>query len=149
MATPKKPPTKKKRDRKPKKPDVTLPTRDQIMAFVTESPGKVGKREIAKAFGISGSQRIGLKRILKELTQEGLLKKEEGKSLAKPGEMPPVAVIDITKRDQDGELIATPNNWSEDAPIPQIVIVPGDANDRQRGAPAGVGDRVLARITKT
>lgn len=148
MATPKKPPTKKKRDRKPKKPDVTLPTRDQIMAFVTESPGKVGKREIAKAFGISGSQRIGLKRILKELTQEGLLKKEEGKSLAKPGEMPPVAVIDITRRDQDGELIATPNNWSEDTPIPQIVIVPGDANDRQRGAPAGVGDRVLARITK-
>jgi ribonuclease R len=149
VASPKKPPSKKKRARKPKAPDATLPTRDQIMAFVTESPGKVGKREIAKAFGIAGSQRIGLKRIIKELTQEGLLKKEEGKALAKPGEMPPVAVIDITKRDPDGELIATPNNWSEDTPIPEIVIVPGDEKERERGAPAGVGDRVLARITKT
>jgi ribonuclease R len=34
-------------------------------------PAKIGKREIARAFGITGSDRIGLKQILKELESEG------------------------------------------------------------------------------
>ena len=141
---------KKKRARKStKKIDATLPTREQILAFVADAPEKVGKREIAKAFGISGAQRIGLKRLLKELTEEGLLKKSEKKALRKPGELPPVTVIDIVRRDRDGELIGLPITWDEPSDPPSIVIVPGSTKDRERGAPAGVGDRVLARLAKT
>jgi ribonuclease R len=141
---------KKKRARKAKKiHDETLPTREQILAFVADAPTLVGKREIGKAFGISGAQRIGLKRLLKEMAEEGLLKKSERKTLKKTGLMPPVAVISIVRRDRDGELLCTPVNWDEDIDPPLIVLVPAGDKDRERGAPVGVGDRVLARITKT
>lgn len=141
---------KKNRARKTKKlHDDALPTREQILAFVADAPTLVGKREIGKAFGISGAQRIGLKRLLKEMADEGLLKKSDRKTLKQPGLMPPVALLDITRRDRDGELLCTPVNWDEDSDPPAIILVPATNKDRERGAPAGVGDRVLARITKT
>lgn len=156
MSTPKKPHSKsspdakKKRARRIKKSvEAALPTREQILAFVANAPEKVGKREIAKAFGISGSERIGLKKLLKELGDEGLLKKAERKKLSKPGEIAPITVVDIVRRDADGELLGVPMNWDEESEPPLIVIVPGGEKDRERGAPAGVGDRILARISKT
>src|SRR5690606_16236855 len=44
--------------------DAHMPTKEAIAAFIAESPGKVGKREIARAFGIGGGERIWLKRML-------------------------------------------------------------------------------------
>jgi ribonuclease R len=46
---------------KPKKPLSPPPTREQILAFIRESPVPVGKREIARAFNIKGAERVGLK----------------------------------------------------------------------------------------
>ncbi|PJI54525.1 hypothetical protein CTI14_14480, partial [Methylobacterium radiotolerans] len=48
-----------------------FPTREQILAFVAESKECVGKREIAKAFGIKGAAKIDLKRVLKEIEEDG------------------------------------------------------------------------------
>lgn len=132
----------------PKKPSASrLPSRDDILKFVTETPGKIGKREIARAFGITGADRIGLKRTLKELTEEGLITKGAGRKMRRPGTLPSVAVLDISHRDADGELIAKPAKWDGDEAPPDIVIVP---QERGRGpaTPAGLGDRVLARLTK-
>ena len=42
-----------------------------VAEFIRESPTPVGKREIARAFGISGADRIPLKAMLKELEREG------------------------------------------------------------------------------
>jgi hypothetical protein len=50
-----------------------VPTKRQILDFINESPTPVGKREIARAFGMRGSDRIALKSVLKELQDEGLL----------------------------------------------------------------------------
>ncbi len=58
-----------------------LPTREDILAFIArerealgeKTPSKIGKREIARAFGIRGSDKIGLKRVLKELEEEGAI----------------------------------------------------------------------------
>ena len=50
-----------------------LPSRDDILKFVAEQTGKVGKREIARAFRLSGSDRIALKKLLREMAAEGLL----------------------------------------------------------------------------
>ena len=43
-----------------------LPSREAVLAFIRETPGKVGKREIAKAFGLKAGDRIWLKQMLKE-----------------------------------------------------------------------------------
>jgi hypothetical protein len=69
-----------------------LPTRDEILAFIAReravagerTPAKIGKREIARAFQITGSDKIGLKRVLKELEAEGAVDRRR-KSLSKPG----------------------------------------------------------------
>lgn len=122
-----------------------LPDKADILAFIRERDGKVGKREIARAFSITGSDRIALKRMLAELADEGEITRR-GKRLIRPGTLPPVAVVLITGRDEDGELVASPPDWivEDDGPAPLIQIRP-DAK-RKRGTPAGVNDRVLARL---
>ena len=130
------------------------PSREDILAFLAREKeamrksgqsGKIGKREIARAFGIKGADKIELKRLLSELAADGAIEKR-GKRLTKPGALPAVALVDIIGRDADGELIAAPVEWNEDefGPPPRILI---HAPRRARpGEPLpGVGDRALAR----
>ena len=126
-----------------------LPSKQQILDFMDVGEGPIGKREIARAFNITGSDRIPLKRLLKEMAEEGLLQKKEGRRLSKAGTLPPVDVIEIIERDRDGELIATPVNWDGESTPPKIVVVPGSRNERHKGPPVGVGDRAVARLAKT
>ncbi len=44
-----------------------VPTRDELLAFIKESATPVGKREIARAYGLKGDQRIELKQLLRDL----------------------------------------------------------------------------------
>jgi len=120
-----------------------LPSKQEIVTFIDESPGEVGKREIARAFHIKGADRIALKQLLREMADEGLIKGKR-KHLRKPGALPNVTVIEITGRDADGEFVALPAAWPEDeGPPPRILIAP---DSKSPGAAVGVGDRVLARL---
>src|SRR5262249_57389149 len=80
-----------------------LPSRDEILAFIAEHPGKAGKREIARAFGISGSNKIALKATLQDLAGDGLVERRR-KKLKRPADLPSVSVLVVTGRDADGEL---------------------------------------------
>lgn len=123
-----------------------LPSREDVVAFIAETPGKVGKREIAQAFNIKGGDRIWLKQLLKDLETEGVVDRRR-KSVHKAGQLPPVVLADITKRDRDGELIAVPTEWDaeEHGDIPTIIIIP--PRKPRPGMPvAGVGDRALLRV---
>ncbi|MCJ8309282.1 MAG: ribonuclease R [Rhizobiaceae bacterium] len=122
-----------------------MPDRDAILKFITENPDQAGKREVARAFGLKGAQRINLKAILGELQDEGLIKKQ-GKRFAKPGTLPSVTVLDITARDREGGLLARPVQWDEetDGKYPVVSII---NHPRSKAPAAGVGDRVLARIS--
>ena len=117
----------------------------EIVDFLADAPGRVGKREIARAFGIKGGlAKVELKRLLKEMAEDGLIQKRERKVITRKGELPSVTVLDITGLDIDGELVAQPVNWDDDTP-PQVLIIPG----QDRDTPPTVGDRVLVRIRKT
>jgi ribonuclease R len=127
-----------------------LPARDELLAFLTRerearADGKVGVREIARAFGLKGEYRLALKQMLASLAAEGVLEKR-GKRLTRKGALPPVTLVDIVERDRDGELVAVPVEWNEEelGPPPRIHI---RAPRRARpGEPLpGVGDRALAR----
>ena len=69
---------------------------------------KVGTREIAREFGLKNADRVELKRILRELADQGTIAKR-GKKIHEPAALPPTVMADITGRDSDGELIATPD----------------------------------------
>ena len=137
----------------------SLPSRADILAFIARErefaaragaarSGKIGKREIARAFGIKGADRIALKRLLKELEAEGVVERRR-KSLHRPGVLPAVVLVDITSRDANGELIAVPVEWDiqDQGPAPRILLhVP---RKPRAGVPApGVGDRALVRADR-
>jgi ribonuclease R len=123
----------------------SFPSRDAILAFIRAQPGKVGTREIAREFGLKNADRLELKRILRELKDEGVIAKQ-GKAVHEAAVLPPTLMADITGRDSDGELIATPTEWDEEqsGTPPKIRIhVP---RRPQPGTAAGVGDRALLRV---
>ena len=121
-----------------------LPSRQDILDFLATASREAGKREIGRAFGVKGGDRIALKAMLREMTDEGLIAGSRRK-LTRPGAPPPVTVIEITGRDADGEFIARPAVWDDaHAPAPRILMVEGK---RDSDPVAGLGDRVLARIT--
>ena len=125
-----------------------FPTRDEVLRFIHESPEKVGKREIARAFRITGADRMLLKKLLKELGEEGLIERGHRRSLHASGELPPVTVIEITDTGVDGELYARPVQWDRgedsEAEPPRIVMAP----TRREGPALGPGNRVLAKLRK-
>ncbi|WP_428029909.1 ribonuclease R [Ancylobacter sp.] len=115
------------------------------MAFIASQGGDVGKREISRAFGLDGGDRIALKSLLRELADEGLLGTKRRK-LHLPGALPAVVLSEIVERDEDGELIAAPVDWDteENGEAPRILV-----RLARRGRVAGpaptVGDRVLLK----
>jgi ribonuclease R len=121
--------------------DRPLPTRDEVLAFIAEHPGAAGKRDIARAFGVKGTaNRIALRNMIAELSAEGVVERRAGR-LKRPGDMRSMAVVSVTGRDRDGDLLAEPVDWPSDQPAPRIVMTV------KRGGPTpGTGDRVLARI---
>ena len=130
-----------------KQREQSFPSRDAILAFIRAQPGKIGTREIAREFGLKNADRVELKRILRDLKDEGVIAKQ-GKAVHEAAVLPPTVMADITGRDSDGELIATPTEWDEEASgaPPKIRIhVP---RRPQPGTAAGVGDRALLRIEK-
>ncbi|HEV7873694.1 MAG TPA: ribonuclease R, partial [Enterovirga sp.] len=127
--------------------ETALPSREAILAFIRQSAAKVGKREIARAFDIAGDDRPALKQMLRELEEEGVLDRR-GRALNGAGQLPPVVLADIVRRDRDGELVAEPvdRNGKDGAKPARIVIAPRRFKQGER--PAGVGDRALIRVER-
>ena len=91
------------------------------------------------------SDRAALNRMLRELADEGQLDRQR-KRLHHAGTLPPVVVADITGRDSDGELLARPTEWDEEAHGAPPVIHITTPRRASPGEIAGVGDRALIRI---
>lgn len=116
-----------------------LPSSKQILDFITSSREAVGKREIAKAFGIRGPQKILLKQLLKDMADEGLIDGNKS-AFHKMGGLPKVTVLRIA--DVDGATpLAVPERWEGDGPPPRVRVI-----ERGRRGALGPGDRILARI---
>ena len=125
----------------------SLPSRDELLAFIRERSGNVGTREIARAFGAKNADRAELKRMLRDLTEGGHIEQRR-KKLHGAGTLPPVVLADITGRDRDGELLARPTEWDEDAHGAAPVIRIASQRRARRGEVAGVGDRALLRVER-
>ena len=125
-----------------------LPPREVVLRFIADHPEKASKRELYKAFGLKGDDRIALKDMLRDLEDDGMVEKRR-KSLVRPGALPPVTVLDITVRGTDGELIGRPAEWMEDMGVAPAVAIrqsSGGPRGKTKAPVAGLGDRVLAKI---
>ncbi len=125
---------------KPQPHQPGLPTRKQILAFIEQSKEPAGKREIARAFGLKGSEKIALKALLRDMTDEGLVDLAPGRAFNKMGGIPKVAVLKIVEVNGN-TLIAVPEQWeAEGIPLPKLRVI-----ERGRKGALGLGDRILAR----
>lgn len=117
-----------------------MPTRQQILDFITSSDTPAGKREIARAFGLGGQEKIALKALLKDMTDEGLIDIAPGRAFHRMGGLPKVTVLRVT--DADGDTVwAVPERWeAEGVPVPRIRV-----RERGKRGALGPGDRILAR----
>ncbi len=120
-------------------PHPGLPTREAILAFIAKSREPAGKREIAKAFGIRGPDKVQLKALLKDMADEGLIDGGKG-AFHKMGGLPKVTVLRVA--DVEGSApLAVPERWEGDGPPPRLRVI-----ERGRRSAFGIGDRILARI---
>jgi len=122
-----------------------MPSRAQILEFLQTSDEIAGKREIAKAFGLKGAEKIALKALLKDMADEGLI---DGRKTAyhRMGGVPKVTVLRVAEI-EDGQAYAIPDAWSPDdaTPPPRLRIMEGKKGKKTSQAALKVGDRVLAR----
>src|SRR5262245_63918172 len=86
------------------KKNPSLPSKADILAFIGNKPGRVSTREIARAFGLKNALRADLKRLLRELADEGSIEKRR-KKLHHAGALPSTVLANVTARDSDGDLI--------------------------------------------
>lgn len=124
-----------------------FPDRESIVAFVKAHPTEAGTRELARHFGLKNESRTELRRILRELADEGVIARR-GRKVREAKALPPTIVADITGRDSDGELIATPAEWFEETDGPAPVIHVHVPRRPPPGTVAGIGDRALLRLEK-
>jgi ribonuclease R len=125
--------------------DSRFPTKDAVLALIRSSATPVGKREIARAFKLSGSDhRERLKDLLRELEADGAVERGRNKRVAPPQALPEVAVLEISGVDPDGEAQARPLTWSGEGAPPRIFLLP----ERKGAPPLAVGDRLLAKLAR-
>ena len=86
--------------------------------------------------------------MLRALADEGEIEKRR-KKLHHRGALPSTVLADVTLRDSDGDLLAVPDEWDEEAngPAPKIRI--HTPHTARPGQAAGIGDRVLLRVEET
>lgn len=119
---------------------VGLPSRKQVLDFIATSDQPAGKREIARAFGLSGQTKIDLKRLLKDMADEGLIDSSPGRAFHKTGGVPKVTVLRVVQVDDGGNIFAVPEQWHAETPPPRLRVI-----ERGKRSALGIGDRVLSR----
>jgi ribonuclease R len=141
-----------KRAKPPRAASGALPSRDELLAFIggekypegAKIPARIGKREIARAFGVRGDAKSDLKVMLKELTSEGAIARG-GKTFNRPGRLPTTLVAEVVAKNRDGEMIARPVEWSGAGAAPRIRLK-RSRSKAETGRPPALGARVLLKI---
>lgn len=128
--------------RRPKQ-DV-LPSRTEILDFIKFSPTPVGKREIARHFGLKAQQKILLKVLMKDMMLDGDINQGRDRHFHEVGGMPKMGVLRVVSISEDGDVYAQLEREEEFENAPRIRIV-----ERKGKSALGLGDRVLARIEQS
>lgn len=121
-----------------------FPTADEIAAFIAGSDKPPTKRDIARAFHITGQDRTRLRQVLRDVGEGGGITKTPSKAYMAAGDLPERSLIVITGIDDDGELMAAPLEWSAALAPPMIYV----ASTKKSAASLHIGAHVLARLKK-
>mgnify|MGYP006421708009 CR=1 FL=1 len=125
-------------------PSGAMPSREDLLRYIHETPHPVNKRDIARDFRLKGQQRVQLKDMLRELEDAGEIERGEKRRLKPVGALPEIGVVDVTDHDPDGELLGRPVPWHGETAPPTIYF----ASDRPGVPSLQTGMRVLAKFVR-
>jgi len=120
----------------------TLPTKQELIEFINNAPGRVGKREISRAFNVTAADRTELAATLNELKQEEKNNRSRRRAHRRKNNLRETDILEIIGFDEHGDLFAHPKHWTNFDSPPRIRIL----ENRRKKTPLGVGDRILAKI---
>ena len=123
-------------------PPAPMPSREALRDFIRKATGRVGKREIERAFRLGPEHRVALRGLLKDMAGEGVIAPAGHRRFTPPGRLPDAMIVQITGTDPDGDALARPVEWNGDGPPPMVLM---HAEPRGHAALAP-GQRVLARL---
>src|SRR5206468_8587462 len=89
-------------------------------------------------------EKIDLKRLLKDMADEGLIDSSPGRAFHQSGGVPKVTVLRVVEVDDSGQVRAVPEQWHAETPPPKLRIIERGQGKHRRSA-LGIGDRVLCR----
>ena len=116
---------------------------DKILDFLGTQRSAVGIRNIM--IGVGTKDRENIKKAVKKLEKNGRIKRIHGKKYTVSERLPSVTVIEVTGTDENGDAIASPVNWNNTYPPPQIYLKTLKRGKLYQSA-LGRGDRCLARL---
>lgn len=120
-----------------------LPSQDDILEFLKNARSKVTKREIARAFKIRGQDKVLLKKLLRQMLDDGIIAQDASRSLRPAERLPAVQIVEFSGLDSHGDVLVRPVKWDRAGPVPIIFIA---SEKRNRGPALGPGDRALAKL---
>ncbi len=121
------------------KPHTNLP--QQIIDALHNSRDGLDKRQLSRQIKLPSAQKAALKQALAELQNAGKIEKTDRRRFRLSGQLPPVLVVRFFDRDNDGELLARPDDRVNP---PVIRLAPGEAAEGPNSI--GLGDRALVRL---
>ena len=95
----------------------------------------MGKREIARAYGLKGDQRIELKQLLRDLRDTGEIAADRAKTFKDPKALTDITVLEIVRVDGDGHLLAVPRRHDEEKDGPVAAHRDRSARHARRPSP--------------
>lgn len=126
-------------------------SRDSILKAVSGQPDRFDNKALARQLKIKGEDRRVLRQLLREMVDEGVLKKSKNKTFREADDLPGVMVIRVTGLDEHGDMVGEPEIWKQDGPAPKVIVREGPISKKAKGhsaATVGVGGRALCRIKK-
>jgi len=119
-----------------------LPTKQDLLLWLKDNPDKISKREIAKAFGITGSDKIDLKKLILDLeNEEEISIKPSSESLVSA--IPSTAICIAKAPDKDGDIFLDLLDFLDRKEMPKIFY-----SEKRSITPVFAGDRILCALTK-
>ncbi len=117
-----------------------LPPESEVVAFIRASPSAVGKREIARAFGVPPAERPALRDMLRQIERSGAVARAANRRLVGGPAIPEVAVVERFGSDDDGVPLARPVAWPGPDPAPVLRLA------KESGEAVPLGGRAAARL---
>ncbi|MDX2234266.1 MAG: ribonuclease R [Hyphomonadaceae bacterium] len=132
-----------------KPPDLKRPplTREVVLAAIAKLKGAASKQDLARVLKVTAEERRDLRRILRELEEDGALGRTGRRTFASATALPETGVMEVVDRDADGELLGRMRG-NDGLFGPTVPLAPGTAKGRAGDPAVGVGDRVLVRIAQ-